>query len=135
MNLLQMRWLPVLLGLGILGLSLGACSRLLPPRKGEATSFELVLDTRREPSPALSGCFIPGVFPAVTKLPVLFTSKIPPNAVFTSVSHEVVLKEGEMKVLESVIEDNQVFLKFSVPARDSFSSYHVMVHAKYEYHW
>ncbi len=117
----------------LLGLSLTACSRLLPPRKGEAGSFEMVLDTRRLPSPALSGCFIPGVFPAVTRIPIVFTSKIPPNATFTSVSHEVVLKEGEMKVLESVIEDNQVYLKCSVPTAEGFSSYHVLVTAKYQY--
>ncbi len=125
----------LLAGALVLGLSLTACSRLLPPRKGEAGSFELVLDTRRVASPALANCFIPGVFPGVTRLPVVFTGKIPPNAVFTSVSHDVVIKEGNMKVLEAVIEDNQVFLKFAVATPEEFSSYHVMVHAKYEYHW
>jgi hypothetical protein len=135
MKFFRSRWIPVLLGMALLGLSAGGCSRLLPPRKGTAGSFEMVLDTRRAPSPALSGCYIPAVFPAVTKIPVVFTSKIPPGAVFTSVSHEVVLKEGEISVLESVIEDNQVYLKFSVPTVEGFSSYHVMVRANYEYRW
>ncbi len=135
MKFFRCRWFAALLAVGLFGLLLGGCSRLLPPRKGVAGSYELVLDTRRAPSLALSGCFIPAVFPAVTKIPVVFTAKVPPGAVFTSVSHEVVLKEGEISVLESVIEDNQVYLKFSVPTAEGFSSYHVLVRANYQYRW
>jgi hypothetical protein len=123
----------VLGGIVLLGLMGAACSRLLPPRHGESRSFELVLDTRRAPSVALSGCFIPAVFPAVTKLPIEFITKIPPTAVFTGVRHEVILQNGEMKVLEPIIENNHVYLKFAVPSVDSFTQFHVVVYATYEY--
>jgi hypothetical protein len=122
----------LLLLVTVLGFNLAGCSRLLPPRKAEASSYELVIDTRRLPVETLSGCFIPAVFPAVTKLPIYFLQKIPDNAKFTAVRSEVILKEGDMKVLEPVIEDNRVYLKMAVPAVDSFSSYHVIVYAKYE---
>ncbi len=115
------------------GFSLGGCSRLLPPRQGTAGSLQLVLDTRRIPVETLSGCFIPAVFPAVTKIPIVFLGKIPANAVFKSVKVDVVAKNGEMALLEPVIEDNQVYLKFAVPAVDSFTQYNVLVSAKYTY--
>lgn len=116
-----------------LGFSLGACSRLLPARKGTAHSLQLVLDTRRAPVIQLSGCFIPAVFPAITKIPIVFAQKIPPNATFTGATVEVHLKTGEMALLEPVIEDNQVYLKFAVPSVDSFTQYNVLVRVKYEY--
>jgi hypothetical protein len=117
------------------GLVLSSCARLLPPRNGEVRSVELVLDTRREPAEPLSGCFIPAIFPAVTRLPVEFLDPIPAGAVFTSVQHEVILKNdgGEMKILQPVIENNKVYLKFAVPSAQSFSQYHVVVTAKYTY--
>src|SRR5687767_3142683 len=79
MKLLKLHWL-VATGIVILGLSLGGCSRLLPARKGTAHSFQLVLDTRRLPAEALTGCFIPAIFPAVTKLPIVYAQKVPANA-------------------------------------------------------
>jgi hypothetical protein len=123
----------LLLAVTVLGFNFAGCARLLPPRTAEASSYELVLDTRRLPVETLSGCFIPAIFPAVTKLPVFFVQKIPDSAKFTSVRCEVLLKEGEMKVLEPVIDDNRVYLKMAVPTAESFSSYHVVVYAKYEY--
>ncbi len=122
-------------GLLLAGLVLSSCARLLPPRKGEVRSVELVLDTRRLPAEPLSGCFIPAIFPAVTKLLVEFIDPIPAGAVFGSVRHEIVLKNdvGEMKVLEPVIENNKVYLKFAVPSEQSFTQYHVVVWAKYTY--
>lgn len=135
MHFAKFRWLvmPTILAAG---LAITACSRLLPARHGEARSIEYVLDTRRAPSEALSGCFIPAVFPAVTRIPVEFLGEIPSTAVFTSVRYEVILKNdlGEMKVIEPVIENNRVFLKFAVPSADSFTQFHVVVWAKYDYH-
>lgn len=133
MKFFTVRWL--LLGaVAMLGFTFSSCSRLLPARSGEARSYELILDTRRVPSEALSGCYIPEVFPGVSKVLVDFIGPIPPKAVFKSVRHEVVLKnEGPMAVLEPVIENNKVYLKFAVPAVDSFTQYHVVVWAKYEY--
>lgn len=125
-------WL-LIIGIVLSGLALGGCSRLLPPRKGEAHSFQLVLDTRRFPVETLSGCFVPQIFPAISKIPIVYAQKIPPNAVFTSASVEVLAKSGDMKVLEPVIEDNQVYLKFAVPSAESSSQYNVLVRVKYEY--
>jgi hypothetical protein len=124
------RALFVLVGLTLVG---SGCSRLLPPRKGQTVSFQMALDTRRAPVVQLAGTFIPGVDPAVTKIPVVWAQKVPEGATFTSSSVEVLNKNGEMKVLESVIENNIVYLKFAVPAVDSFTQYNVLVHANYEY--
>jgi hypothetical protein len=120
--------------LALLGISLGACSRLLPARKGSANSPQLVLDTRRGPYVSLTGCFIPAVSPAYTRIPIIFVQKIPASAVFTGVIVDVVAKNGEISLLEPVIENNQVYLKFAVPSVDSFTQYNVVVTAKYEYH-
>ena len=121
-----------LLFLGSL-VSLVGCSRLLPPGKASTHSFQLVLDTRRLPSEALSGCFIPAVFPAVTKIPIVWALPVPNNAVFKTASVETVVTNGEMAVLETVIENNQVYLKFAVPSETSFTQYNVLVRATYEY--
>ncbi|HWA10162.1 MAG TPA: hypothetical protein VG838_11985 [Opitutaceae bacterium] len=115
------------------GFALTGCSRLLPPRKGEAHSYQLVLDTRRFPVETLSGCFVPEIYPAISKIPIVYAQKVPPNAVFTSATVEVLASSGEMKVLETVIEDNQVYLKFAVPTPESSSQYNVLVRVKYEY--
>ena len=123
----------IMIGLIVLAFSAGGCSRFLPPRKGATTSFQLVLDTRRLPAETLTGCFIPAIYPAITKIPIVYAQKVPPNAVFKTASVEVLLKNGDMKVLETVIEDNQVYLKFAVPSVDSFTHYNVMVHVTYEY--
>jgi hypothetical protein len=114
-------------------LLLAGCSRLLPPRHGATTSAEFVLDTRRYPLEQLSGCFIPAVFPAVTKIPIIFLGKVPEGAVWKSAKVVVGAQNGEMSLLEPVIEDNQVYLKFAVPAVDSFTQYNVRVEAQYEY--
>ena len=132
MKLFKARWLLVA-GVVMLGLTLGACSRLLPARKGTAHSFQLVLATRRVPAETLSGCFIPAVFPAITKLPIVYAQKIPANATFTNATVEVLSKEGELKVLETVIENNQVYLKFAAPNVETFISCNVLVRVKYEY--
>lgn len=122
----------LLLGLVAALLSTG-CSRLLPPAKGTGHSAQLVLDTRRLPAEALSGCFIPAVFPAVTKLPVIMATQVPANAVYKSATVETLTKNGEMAVLETLIENNQVYLKFAVPSVDSFTQYNVLVRVEYEY--
>lgn len=114
-------------------LAQSSCSRLLPARKGTAHSAQLPLDTRRAPVVQLSGCFIPAVFPAVTKLPVLMVQKIPPTAVFKTATVEVLSKTGEMAKLEAVIENNQVYLNFAVPSVDSFTQYNILVRTTYEY--
>ncbi|MBC7365478.1 MAG: hypothetical protein H7343_01490 [Undibacterium sp.] len=122
--------LVVLLG----GVAFSGCSKLFPMRKGTAHSEVMVLDSRRDPAPALTGCFIPATFPAITKIPVITVQPIPAGAKITSVTHEVVLKNGdELAVLESVIEKNQVYLKFAVPTKDAFTQVHVLVRLKYEY--
>jgi hypothetical protein len=123
----------LLLLTAVLGLFLGACSRFLPARVGLASSAQMVIDTRRGPYETLTGCFIPAVFPAVTKIPVVWVQKIPADAVFTSVSVAVVAKNGEISLLEPYIENNQVFIKFAVPSIDSFSQYNIVVSAKYKY--
>ena len=123
----------ILIGLMSVALVATGCSRFLPPRKGATTSFQLALDTRRVPVETLSGCFIPAVYPAITKLPIVYAQKVPANAVFKTATVEVLDKNGEMKVLETVIEDNQVYLKFAVPAVDSFTQYNVLVRVTYEY--
>lgn len=115
------------------GLVSAGCGRLLPARKGTAHSLQLVIDTRRAPSATLSGTFIPGVYPAITKIPIVWAQKVPLGATYTGTTVEVLAKEGEMKVLESVIEDNQVYLKCSVPTAEGFSSYNVLVRVNYEY--
>ena len=109
------------------------CSRLLPARKGTASSVTLALDTRRVAVPQLAGTFIPGVYPAVSKIPIVYSSKIPAGAVFKTAKVDVMSKNGDMKVLETSIEDNQVYLKFAVDAVDSFTQYNVVVTATYEY--
>lgn len=128
------KFIPVFLFacLGVVLVATG-CSRLLPARKGTAHSYQLALDTRRFPVIQLAGTFIPGVFPAVTKIPVVFVQKIPAESVFTSATVEVLSKSGEMQVLETVIEDNQVYLKFAVPSVESISQYNVLVRVNYEY--
>lgn len=128
------RFVPCLAAaIAVAGFSPG-CSRLLPPRKGVASSYEVVIDSRRDPSPALSGCFIPATFPAITKLPIVFVQKIPPGAKFLSVTQQVVLTNGDAPcVLEPVIENNQVYLKFAVPKMTSFTQWHVILFVKYEY--
>ena len=113
--------------------SASGCSRLLPARKGPATSAQMPVDTRRAPVVQLAGTFIPGVFPGTSKVPVVFTSKVPAGAVFKTAKVDVMSKNGEMKVLETSIEDNQVYLKFAVDAVDSFTQYNVVVTATYEY--
>jgi len=113
------------------------CSRLLPARKGVARSFDLVLDSRRAPVAPLAGCFIPATFPAITKLPIVFLSRIPTGAKFTSVKADVILKNEHgdpLALVEPVIEDNRVYLKFAVPKRDAFTQWIVVVTVKYEYH-
>lgn len=124
-----------LIGLALAGFAGSSCARLLPPRNVEVRSVELVLDTRRLPAEPLSGCFIPAIFPAITRLPVEFIDPVPAGAFFTNVRHEVILKNdgGEMKVLEPVIENNRVYLKFAVASADSFSQFHVVVTANYTY--
>lgn len=134
MTLFRTRGSLLVLGLLAMVLTMSGCSRLFPMRKGEAQSAELVLDTRRAPAEALSGCFVPAVFPAITKLPVVF-SNVPPGATFISVKHEVILKndDGQMSLLEPMIENNQVYLKFAVPTVTTYASYHVIVRAVYQY--
>ena len=117
----------------MLALLLGACSRFLPARTGTASSAQLVIDTRRGPYVSLTGCFIPAVTPAVTKIPIVWTQKIPPGAVFTSATIDVVAKTGEMALLETSIENNQVYIRFSVPSVDSFTQCNIVVSAKYKY--
>ncbi len=127
---LNLAFLVVLLGAG----AFSGCSRLLPARKGTAHSLQIPIDTRRAPVETLSGCFIPAVFPAVTKIPVITVQSIPPGAKITAATHEVVLKNGdELALLETVIEKNQVYLKFAVPKVESFTQVTVMVTVKYEY--
>jgi hypothetical protein len=126
--------------LGVAGaaiLLLGGCSWLLPARKGVARSFNLSIDSRRAPAPALTGCFIPATFPAITKLPIVFLTKLPPGAKITSAKADVILKNEQgdpLAVLEPVIEHNQVYLKFAVPKKDAFTQWMVVVSVKYEYH-
>lgn len=117
----------------VVGLGLTSCSRFLPARKGTAHSAQLVLDTRRVPVETLTGCFIPAIFPALTKLPIIMVQKIPANATFTKATVDVINKEGEMAVLEPYIENNQVYLKFAVPSVDSFTQYNVLVRVEYQY--
>lgn len=119
------------LALAFLGQS--SCSRMLPARKGTAHSAQLVLDTRRAPVVQLTGCFIPAVFPALTKLPVIMVQKVPPSAIFKTATVEVLAKTGEMAALEAYIENNQVYLKFAVPSVDSFTQCNVLVRTTYEY--
>ncbi len=71
---------PLLLIAVMLGLCLGACSRFLPARVGTASSAQLVIDTRRGPYISLTGCYIPEVSPAVSKIPIVWVQKIPPGA-------------------------------------------------------
>jgi hypothetical protein len=117
------------------GLGAG-CSRLLPARHGSVQSSELILDTRRDPSEALSGRFIPGIVPGVTKIPVFFEQQVPAGAVFTDATCETVQQKGEpLAVLTTSIEHNQVFLSFASSTIAAVSEVHVVVHAKYRYAW
>ena len=129
------RFVPCLaVAIAIAGFSPG-CSRLLPARRGVANSYEIVIDSRRDPAVQLSGCFIPATYPAITKLPIVFVQKIPPGATFLSVTKQVVLTNGDAPcVLEPVIENNQVYLKFAVPKMTSFTQWHVILFAQYQYH-
>ncbi len=128
--LLNFTLVATLLGL----IAFTGCSKLLPARKGTAHSVNMVIDTRRDPAPALTGCFIPATFPAYTKIPVITVQPIPAGAKITGVSHEIVLKNGdELALLESVIENNQVYLKFAASKMDAFTQVHVLVRVKYEY--
>jgi len=95
-----------------------------------------VLDTRRDPSAALSERFIPGVFPGVTKIPVFFAQKIADDAVFTDVTCETIQQTGEpLAVLTPSIERNQVFLSFASSNATAVSEVRVVVRAKYRYGW
>jgi len=125
--------LALVLAVSFVFMAQSSCSRMLPARKGTAHSPQLALDTRRAPVVQLSGCFIPAVFPAVTKLPVIMVQKVPPTAVFKTATVEVLSKTGEMALLETVIENNQVYLRFAVPALESFTQYNVLVRTTYEY--
>jgi hypothetical protein len=128
--LLNFTFLAALLGL----VAFSGCSKLLPARKGTAHSSEIIIDTRRIASESLAGRFVPGVFPAFTKLPIIMVQSIPLGAKFTSATHEVVLKNGdELAQLETVIENNQVYLKFAAAKPESFTQCHVLVRVKYEY--
>jgi hypothetical protein len=117
--------------------ALGAgCSRLLPVRHGSATSAEIIIDTRQDPSEALSGRVIPEVVPAYTKWPVVLGGKIPSGAVITSLTCETTQQSGDpLAVLQVVTDNDQVYLKCAVPKVDSVSEVHVVVHAKYDYRW
>jgi hypothetical protein len=122
--------------IGALALGVGGCSYLLPVRAGVATSYEIVIDTRRVPAPALTGCTIPETFPAVSKVPVVFVQPIPYGAVFTSVKADVVLKNetgDPLSLLETSIENNQVYLKCAANKPDAFTQVHVVVTGHYEY--
>lgn len=127
-----------LLVAALAGISLSAgCSWLLPVRKGTARSFDLSIDSRRVAAPALTGCYIPATFPAVTKLPIVFLQKLPPGAKITSVKADVILKNEQgdpLVVLEPVIEKNQVYLKFAVSKKEAFTQWTVVVSVKYQYH-
>ena len=117
------------------GLTAG-CSRILPSRHGTVQSAELILDTHRDPSAALSGRFIPGVVPGVTKIPVFFDQIIPDDAVFLEASCETTQQTGApLAVLSADIERNQVFLSFASANPTAVSELHVVVHAKYRYGW
>ena len=112
------------------------CSRFLPPRHGTATSFTIIIDTRRNPVVQLTGCFIPETFPAYTRLPVDFLQKIPADAKFISATQEVVLKNGDpLALLETVIENNKVYLECAVPKETAFTQEQVQVTAQYEYRY
>jgi hypothetical protein len=127
----------VFLAVGAALILSAGCSWLLPARKGVTRSFDLAIDSRRAAAPALTGCFIPATFPAVTKLPVVFLQQLPPGAKITSVKAEVILKNEQgdpLVVLEPVIEKNHVYLKFAVGKKDAFTQWQVVVTAKYEYH-
>jgi hypothetical protein len=53
------------------------------------------------------------------------------------VKADVILKNEQgdpMAVVQPVIEDNRVYLKFAVPKKDAFTQWTVVVTAKYEYH-
>ena len=112
------------------------CSRLLPSRHGVATSTEIIIDTRQDPSESLSGRVIPEVAPAYTKWPVIFTGTIPAGAEFTDLTCETTQATGEpLAVLKPVVEENQVYLEAAVSKIESVSEVHVIVHAKYAYRW
>lgn len=117
--------------------ALGAgCSRLLPMRHGSASSAEIIIDTRQDPSEALSGRVIPEVLPAYTRWPVVLTKDIPDNAVITSVTCETTAQSGDpLALLQPVFEFGHIYLKFAVPKVDSVTEAHVIVHAKYDYRW
>jgi hypothetical protein len=109
---------------------LAGCSRLLPPSRVHSSEF--ILDTRRDPSEELSGRFIPGVFPAITKVPVFFVESIPNRAAFIGATCETTQQSGEpLAVLKAVIEKNQVYLEFASAKMNTVSQLHVIVHATY----
>jgi len=115
-------------------LTSAGCSRILPPRKAAAHSANIVIDTRRGPYETLTGCFIPAVFPAVTKLPVFLVQPIPAGAKFTEVTVEVQAKNGdELALLQPVIEENKIYLKFAAAKAESFTQVIALVKVKYEY--
>ena len=115
-------------------ISFSGCSKLLPARKGTAHSAELIIDTRRVASESQAGRFIPGVFPGFTKMPIVMVQPIPAGAKFNEATVEVVLKAGdELALLETAIENNQVYLKFAAAKPESFTQCHVLVRVKYEY--
>ena len=123
----------LLVGVVLLGFATAGCSRLLPPRKGETTSYQIAIDTRRLPVPTLTGCFIPQIFPAISKLPIISAQKVPAGTVYKTATIEVLSKAGELAVLETVIEDNQVYLKFAAKNAEDSVQCNVLVRLKYEY--
>jgi len=115
---------------------LAGCSRLMSVRHGVVRSFDTPLDSRRAPAIQLAGCFIPETFPAISKLPIVFSEKIPRGAKFTSASVEILTKNDSgdpLALLKPVIEDNQVYLKFAVSKKDAFTQVTVAVTANYDY--
>jgi hypothetical protein len=120
-----------------LAILLGAgCSRLMPVRHGSARSVEIVVDTRQDPLEALSGCVIPEVLPARTKWPVIFDGRIPAGAVITDATCETVQQSGDpLSPIETVIENNQVYVEFAAHSVASISQAHLVVHANYTYRW
>jgi hypothetical protein len=112
------------------------CSRLVPLRHKSVQSTEIVVDTRQDPSEALSGFVIPEVLPAVTIWPVVFAEKIPADAIFTDATCETVSQTGEpLSAVQTMLRDNHVYVKFAVSKADSVAQAHLVVHANYQYRW
>jgi hypothetical protein len=126
-------WVLAVLGAALLA---GGCTRLLPQRHGEAVSAELILDTRRDANAALSGRFIPGITPAVTHVPVVFTSPLPRGAVITEVTCETLKADGApLSLLQGAVDAGHPYLYCSSAKMGDVSEVHVIVHARYSYPW